>query len=291
MRWLILIVVFAVMYIYLKTDHSIDEVFDSRIHYKIGQIDPRFQLSEQEIIALSQQATRIWEDGTAKSWFVYDPKAGLSLNFIYDERQAETLIRLNQLEQIEQTQQRHAVEQRHLQDQQKQLDDSLLHLQQQQADFQQRLDQYNTMVQQINQNGGATAEQRSGLEQYKQNLQQQQLQLQQAIDTHNFNVEHINQNVDSVNQMHQQVNQHIETYNQRFHGRLFHKGEFDGKRINIYEFESKQDLVLTLAHEFGHALGLAHNQDPKALMYPFLKQQDMMNFKLQPADILMLQQR
>ena len=59
MRWLIVISVLCVGYFYLKTDRSIGDVFDSRIHYKIGQIDPRFNLSEQKIIALSQQATHI----------------------------------------------------------------------------------------------------------------------------------------------------------------------------------------------------------------------------------------
>ncbi|MDW5308229.1 matrixin family metalloprotease, partial [Acinetobacter baumannii] len=29
-----------------------------------------------------------------------------------------------------------------------------------------------------------------------------------------------------------------------------------------------------LAHEFGHALGLKHTDDPKSLMYPLLKEQD-----------------
>lgn len=289
MRWLILISILCILFFYLKKEKTItQQPFDSRIHYKIGQVDPRFGLNEQQIIALSQQASSIWQNGTGKSLFLYDPHAQLDINFIYDARQAETKLRLEQLQKIKQQQQSHSIEQQHLQHQQQQLNSSLQSLDQQKAEFQNSLEQYNAMVQQINQNGGATPEQRIGLDQQKQNLQQQQAQLQQAIDTHNFNVEHINRNVDSVNQINQQVNQNIQTYNHKFQGRLFHKGEFDGKHINIYEFESQQDLILTLAHELGHALGLQHNQDPKALMYPILKQQDMQSFKLQPADLAML---
>ncbi|MBJ9986725.1 matrixin family metalloprotease [Acinetobacter sp. S40] len=289
MRWFILIPILCVLFFYLNKEKTMNhQPFDSQVHYRIGQVDPRFGLSEQQIIVLSQQASYIWQNGTGKSLFIYDPNAQLRINFIYDERQADTKLRLQQFQEIKQQQQLHSIEQQHLQHQQQQLNNSLQSLDQQQAAFQTNLQRYNLMVQQINQNGGATPEQRIALDQQKQSLQQQQTQLQQAINTHNFNVEHINHNVDSVNQIHQEVNQNIQSYNYKFQGRLFHKGEFDGKQINIYEFESQQDLVLTLAHELGHALGLQHNQDPKALMYPILKQQDMHNFRLQPADLAML---
>ena len=66
---------------------------------------------------------------------------------------------------------------------------------------------------------------------------------------------------------------------------------FNGREIHIYEFESKEDLRLTLAHEFGHALGMKHHNDPKALMYPMLEEQDMQHFRLQSADIALFNAR
>ena len=46
-----------------------------------------------------------------------------------------------------------------------------------------------------------------------------------------------------------------------------------------------------VAHELGHALGLQHTQDPKALMYPVMQRQDLKNFKLTAADLELLNSR
>lgn len=48
--------------------------------------------------------------------------------------------------------------------------------------------------------------------------------------------------------------------------------------INRYDGEGF-NFRLVASHEFGHALGLAHSYDPKALMYPFYQ-------LIQPEDLL-----
>lgn len=39
------------------------------------------------------------------------------------------------------------------------------------------------------------------------------------------------------------------------------------------------------AHEFGHALGLAHSTDPSSLMYPTYKYQHPFGFRLPKDDV------
>jgi predicted Zn-dependent protease len=48
---------------------------------------------------------------------------------------------------------------------------------------------------------------------------------------------------------------------------------------------------VTLAHEFGHALGLDHHNDPYALMYPQLSKQNLKEFRLGAADLVLLNKR
>ena len=75
-------------------------------------------------------------------------------------------------------------------------------------------------------------------------------------------------------------------------GTEFCEGNYTGKdgkqTITIYQFDSGVRLVRVLAHEFGHALGLLHNDSREAIMYR-LNQSD--SLELAPADIAALKAR
>lgn len=132
---------------------------------------------------------------------------------------------------------------------------------------------------------------RNYLQEQKQRLDVEAQQLQQQIDTFNANVQQTNQHVDTINQLNQQFNQSIAQFNQRFQARQFDKGQFNGREINIYEFQNINDLRLTLAHELGHGLGILHTDDPESLMYPILEKQNFEQFTLKAADIALLNSR
>ena len=221
--------------------------------------------------------------GTGQDYFVYDPNAKLAIHLIYDERQFESEQRREHLNQLESNQQVWL-------DKKEQLDQIEREVVQnkQFLDFKQQL--LNQQIQQYNQEQLSTQQNQSAFEnpeyaqQRQQELQRKIELIQQEINTHNQKINQLNQQVDELNSLNQQLDSSVTQYKQRFQPHLFHKGLFNGKQILIYEFESEDDLKLTLAHELGHALGLQHANDPQALMYPMMQDQDMAHFRLTQAD-------
>ena len=262
--------------------------FDQRIHYKIGQVDPRFGLTIQDVQTLAVEATQIWQQAEQKQYFVYDPNAQLSINLIYDERQSESNLRQKQLTAIEQQQK--TWQQRHIKIEQlnQQISELEKQLKFKRDTLNQAVMQYNQQVQQLNARGGATTEQRFLLEDQKLLLNRQKQQLETQIQTHNQNIAQLHADINDLNEINASISDQVSEFNTRFSGRQFDKGSFDGRHIRIYEFISQDDLRLTLAHEFGHVLGLAHHDDPKGLMYPIMQKQNQQNFQLSPADLKLL---
>ncbi len=262
--------------------HKITHPTDTRVRYRIGTLDPRFGIDEATARQLSLEAENIWQQGTGKDWFVYDDTAQLTINFIYDERQANSTAKQRLEKSIEQQVNHHERQSAQLSQLRVQLDDEFEQLQQDIDDWQQ---DYFKLVydSQANPNNPSLSGQWQNIEARK-NILDNRTQMYQTsqdkynalVDTHNATATTINERIDTANSL-------LPTQ--------FHKGEFDGLTINIYEFRSHDDLRMVLAHELGHALDLGHNDDPKALMYPLAGEQDIKNFRLHPADIALLNSR
>nr|MBP8206460.1 matrixin family metalloprotease [Acinetobacter sp.] len=256
---------------------------DTRLRYRIAEVDPRFKLSVEQVEAISQQATQVWKDGTGKDYFVYDPNAQLAIHLIYDERQYESEQRREHLSRLETNQQQWLNKKKQLDQIEQEVLQNKQILEQKQLQLDQQIQYYN-QERQIAQRSPSSSVNAEYFQQRQQHLQQNVEQLQQEIGQYNQKISQLNQQIDELNALDQQLNASVKQYKQRFQPHLFHKGLFNGKQILIYEFESEDDLRLTLAHELGHALGLQHTDDPHALMHPVMKDQDIAHFRLTQAD-------
>ncbi len=81
---LVVAILFGVGYWY----HTVLAVCDVPLTYRIGTIDPRFNITEGEVRNAVSSAESLWEDGTDRNLFTYDPEGEIVVNFVYDERQA-----------------------------------------------------------------------------------------------------------------------------------------------------------------------------------------------------------
>lgn len=264
---------------------------DTRLRYAIAEVDSRFGLSKDQVIQLAEQATQIWKQGTGRDYFVYDPNAQLKIHLIYDQRQDESNQRRQQLGQLDAKEQAWAVKNQQLEQEKQNLKQQIILLKNREQSLQQQhLNFQNQMIAWTRQ-GHLSPEQQQSLEQGRQRLRQNTVDLEQENNRYNQKVENYNRLVAELNQMDRHIGQSVDQFNQRFQPRLFDKGQFNGREILVYEFESEDDLKVTLAHEFGHALGLDHHNDPYALMYPQLSKQNLKEFRLGAADLVLLNKR
>jgi len=98
--------------------------------------------------------------------------------------------------------------------------------------------------------------------------------------------EEINKLVTQENNLVADYNEQIQDYRDKFgEGEEFNQGEYIGDAINIYEFQNRNDLIMVLAHELGHALGVGHVENSKSVMYYLMQDQDLENIKLSQEDL------
>lgn len=219
------------------------------VAYKIGTIDERFGLSQTAVAADIEQATSLWSQAEGKTLFANDANALLTVNFVYDQRQALT-------SQIQTMQQSLDAKNSNLQAQ----------IQLYYGDvnaFKQKLRDFNTEVDGWNTKGGAPPDVYAALTQKQKDLQNEGEKLNNRAKELNLSTTAYNTDVNVLNQDVQQFNRALA---QKPEEGLYNPAD---NTITMYFASDRNELIHTLAHEFGHALGINHVEDEDAIMYPY----------------------
>ncbi len=238
LKYLVVLIVVAVASGYTYQTYQQTRPCAQPISYAIGAVDTRFGITRNALIAEAKNAAEIWNKAAGKTVLVYDPNSDLKINLIYDEREANAQLGRKILRQQEEEEAARATL------------DTL------QAQYTAMQTAYNQEVSAVNARGGATRKEAAMLSAERESLNTLANSLNQQVALFNASVATFNATVEEYN---------------RTAGRTFEAGQYSsdatGERISIFQFTGSVQLRRVLAHEFGHAIGLDHNDNPKSIMF------------------------
>ena len=279
---ILFLILIAVGFIYYQQAITCNRL----IAYDIGVSDNRFNLEKDKFIKTIKEAEVVWESTTGKDLFNYIPGSKFKVNLFFDERQAKTIEADKSKENIVES--RDSYDQMVLDYKNKEAEyqDTARSYELMLGQFNQKLSYYNAKVTETNKQGGAKPAEFKQLEQEKVNLEEERSYLEKARASLNTDAAKLNYLVGQINQLGHTLNIEVDIHNQRFgEPREFDQGEYRGNEIDIYQFESISDLRLVLAHEFGHALGIGHVENPESMMYYLMDKQNPNNPTLSKEDV------
>lgn len=256
------------------------------IEYSIGTLDSEFGLSREDFRKYLEESHKVWNDALGREAFVYKEEASFKVNLIFDQRQMDTIQKQKTESGLSSAEDKLRQLDNNLRTANINYDNRILVFERETINFEDRKNQYEKDVVFWNDRGGAPENEYRRLQNEAQYLNSEVQRLNNEASAINRFASEINDLLRVRNDAAREYNKVVDLYNKRYgKGVEFHQAEYTGGNINIYQFSGRKDLMVAMIHEFGHALGLDHVDEPSALMYYLTGGNNEVRLELTEADL------
>jgi len=247
------------------------------VHYALGEVDPRFRFDRFMVEAALIDAVRLWQAESEALLFIEseDPRA-MQVNLRFDARQQNATERQSMRGQLDRAQGDLEREQAGLQAWSERIDRAQEAHERSVAELAPRLARHEAAVAAWNADPGAGSEAaRRALEAEGAMLRAELAALERTASDLNADVAAYNRRAEDARQLAAEANAQVREYNASAAATPVETGRYsydyeEGRRIDVFRAASYDELVWVLAHEFGHALGIGHVDEPGAVMHALL---------------------
>lgn len=235
------------------------------IKYSVGQVDNRFGVSKKEVINLSKDAARRWNDALGKKVLVYDANASLTIDFIYDKRQANLDKLKTEIANLN-------LARTNASNTKQQLEREIGLYEIDLKQFNRDVDFWNTFGRfkwDAKKRYQILQDRELELEDRRSDLMREVQLLDESIQTHNSDLANLQNELKEKESKVEKAGVYKQQEN----------------KIEVYMFVNKRHLRLLLMHEFGHAIGAKHTKNPISIMYDRIGKQNLEDPRPQKEDI------
>ncbi len=257
------------------------------LEWRLARVDEGFELSRDEAAAAVEAAASLWEEAAGLPLFNFAPEGGLPVRFVYDDRQARAQEQRRSEAELGLRESELAAKRAEIEEWRADHEALLARYQARVQDLEERLSRHNVSVRLWNERGTVPEEVRTKLhrseealevERHELELRRRELEeVQQRIraeeERFGREVERRNREVEALDRAFPPTHVESGTYREEIRtrgGRV----TFVERKIEVYRFDERSDLIRLLAHELGHALGLGHTPARGAVMSEFYDRQE-----------------